>query len=284
MEAEKQTDSTAKPVSHEAFRELNHPSLRFHGIKRNLESSVNKSFQNKISAPLQNKAFKQWLTGSFPSKLIESLGLPRYSVEQFFPQYINFRVRPKDLNRLAVHKSSATQRRLSNFFIWDGDWDKNAYDFHTSSRYFFISDIWEHRHDLTRSMTYRRYVQLLMDGKPYRNLNKNHSGVLLNSRKKIYRYIEIYLSFMLSMKEHGYDPSVTNDPIGVGLDRDGNLVKTNKGLHRLAMAQVIGMESIEVRLRAVHREWWRKITNNIINPEDKFKKLTEHLRCCNLIF
>ena len=279
-----QKDIRDKPVSHEDFAELGHSSLFFWGIKRIIEKRVNYTFQEKISVPIQNFFLKQWVNNIGLSNFIEKIGLPRQSIELFYGEHLDFKVNPHTIDRLASQKNTANGRKLTNFFIWDGDWDKNYTDFSITDRYFFISDIWNNREDLTQSLTYKRYLQLLTNGTPYRCTNKNHSGVLLNDRNKIHRYLEIYLSFMLSMKENGYDPSLTNDPVGVAIDRDGKLVKINKGLHRLAMAQVIDMEHIDVRLRAVHRNWWNKITRHILKTEAKFKALTEHLRKNDLLF
>lgn len=284
MNSWEQKDTSTKPASHEDFSELGHPSLFFWGLKRKIEKYLNTSFREKISSPISNKAFSHWAKGDSISKLVEKIGLPRQSVESLFPDRLDFKVNPHVLDRIVAQRNPSNGRKLTNFFIWDGDWDKQYTDFKISSRYLFISDIWENRNDLTRSLAYKRYLQLLMDGTPYRCINKNHSGVLLNSRKKIHRYLEIYLSFMFSMQEHGYDSSVTNDPVGVAIDRDGKLVKINKGLHRLAMAQILNMDYIEVRVRAVHRNWWNKVTNHISDTEDKFRKVTEDLRNKNLLF
>ena len=44
------------------------------------------------------------------------------------------------------------------------------------------------------------------------------------------------------------------------MDRHGELVKINKGLHRMAMAQVIGIPRVEVRVRGIHRQWWQQVS------------------------
>jgi hypothetical protein len=46
----------------------------------------------------------------------------------------------------------------------------------------------------------------------------------------------------------------------VAVSRGGLLLKINRGLHRLAMAQYLGLETVPVR--AVHREWWTREIGN----------------------
>lgn len=277
-------NSDMKNVSHKDFAELWHPSLFFLKIKRKIERFLNKTFQRSLALPIQAKIVSHWANDDVFSNYIEKIGLPRQGVESSFSNKLQFKVDPKKLDRLVSQHNSITKRRLTNFFIWDSDWDKKYTDFKLTGRYVFISDIWNNRDDLTKSDTYKKYLELLNKGTPYRCINKNHNGVLLDSEKKILRYLKIYLSFMYSMKEKGYDSTVTSDPVGVAICRDGRLVKINKGLHRLAMAQVLDMDYIEVTIRAVHREWWEKSTQMAANTDEKFSKITEELRSKNLLF
>src|SRR3546814_10793057 len=62
------------------------------------------------------------------------------------------------------------------------------------------------------------------------------------------------------MALNGFDPSRGKDPLGVAIKRKGRILKINRGLHRLAMAQRLGLLSIPVRVRCVHRLWWDRVT------------------------
>ena len=84
---------------------------------------------------------------------------------------------------------------------------------------------------------------------------------MLDTPEKILRYLEVYVGFLDSMATEGYRPERTRDEIGVAISRQGRILKINRGLHRLAMAQRVGLPSIPVRVRCVHREWWNKIVD-----------------------
>jgi hypothetical protein len=58
----------------------------------------------------------------------------------------------------------------------------------------------------------------------------------------------------------------------VALDRQGKLIKINKGLHRLAMAQVVGLKKLPVRVRAVHRLWWNK---EVSGPDNSMAEIQQ---------
>src|SRR5690606_29230266 len=62
-----------------------------------------------------------------------------------------------------------------------------------------------------------------------------------------------------NMAAHGFDPSRGKDTLGVAISREGRILKINRGLHRLAMAQRLGLTTIPVRVRCVHRLWWNQV-------------------------
>lgn len=43
--------------------------------------------------------------------------------------------------------------------------------------------------------------------------------------------------------------------IGVAVDRDGSLVQSKCGFHRLVIARLLGLEAVPVQIRTRHREW-----------------------------
>lgn len=62
-------------------------------------------------------------------------------------------------------------------------------------------------------------------------------------------------------------PCRGKDTLDVAVTREGRLLKINRGLHRLAMAQYLGLSSVPVTVKAVHREWWQAITQGAQGTE-----------------
>ncbi|WP_192813919.1 hypothetical protein [Halomonas smyrnensis] len=155
-------------------------------------------------------------------------------------------------------------RPSSSSFLWDGEWDLRRGDLRFSSRYRFISDLDEHRDDLQQSESFAKYAALLKAGKPW---SSHQQGVLLDSEERILMYLRVYLSFLDDMAVRGFDGGRGKDKLGVAVSREGRLIKINRGLHRLAMAQRLGLSSVPVRVMAVHREWWYQVVRGAIGKE-----------------
>src|SRR5690606_1036981 len=85
--------------------------------------------------------------------------------------------------------------------------------------------------------------------------------ILLDTPEKIKTYLRIYIGYLDDMAVKGYVASMTHDDPGVAISREGHILKINRGLHRLAMAQRVGLAQLPVRVRAVHRAWWDQVTD-----------------------
>ncbi|WP_333828562.1 hypothetical protein [Pararhodobacter sp.] len=79
------------------------------------------------------------------------------------------------------------------------------------------------------------------------------------------------------------DPSNTDD-IWVHIGGDGRLITCWGGGHRLSIAQIMGLESIPVRIGLVHYDAYRDgIVENILARSRNFeKRLHERIQCCAL--
>jgi len=193
------------------------------------------------------------------SRYIESLGLPRHIVDEVLGEdALTLHVDPRKLIRIAVHAPRHVEKRPSSLaFIWEGDWDQRREDLRVGTRYRLISELDENRQQLERTHRFQHLMECVDQGKPWAS---HQLGVLLDTPDKIRDYLRIYLQFLDDMAINGFDPSRGKDPIGVAISRDGTILKINRGLHRLAMAQRLGLPSIPVRVHHVHRLWWNEVT------------------------
>jgi hypothetical protein len=160
---------------------------------------------------------------------------------------------PKSINKY-VDGKYGTLRWYHTGTIDDGDWDKEA-------------------NDLEENIIYRTLKQRFSDGKKWHNTelvqkslrgerswrgNFSEEGI----RKRCDEMDELYKD----MKENGYKesseiselnyPYSKLDNINVAISRDGELILAD-GRHRLAIAKILGIEKIPVRVVARHKMWQR---------------------------
>lgn len=247
-------------------------------ILAHLVNRGQRSVQHHIGRPLARVFLRRWMRNKAGSRYVEALGLPRHIVEEVLgEEALTLHVDPRKLIRIAKHAPRDVERRPSSMaFIWEGSWDRRREDLRVGSRYKLISDLDENRDHLERSNRYRYFMQRLEQGKPWAS---HQLGVLLDSPDKILEFLQVYISFLDDMAVNGFDPERGKDPVGVAISRDGTILKVNRGLHRLAMAQRLGLPSIPVQVRHVHRLWWNEVTQGTTGAA-ALQKMQQALRRC----
>nr|WP_298372992.1 hypothetical protein [uncultured Halomonas sp.] len=249
------------PTGEQVHPALYDPELRWAMQRSRWASTTRAAFEARIVRPLEDRMLSRWLNQDRFAQRVEAIGLPYRSVEAYLDDKLTLCLAPNELScAISISRSFpvASEKRLAmNQFIWKGDWDLTRFDFRKGSRYRFIDDIWQHREALVQSTSYRRFMQRIEQGKPFRS---HHKGILLNSSGRVMTYLNVYLGYMQDMRAHGFNANQGKDRLGVAIDREGQVVKINRGLHRLAMAQVLGLAEIPVQVRAVHALWWQQAT------------------------
>lgn len=251
------------PTGEPVYPPLYDPALRQRMLRSRAAYQIKESFKRHLGRPFEDVWFKRWLANKAGSALLESQGLPRRSVEAYLGDRLDLEIDPCALTRGLDYPASfpnhAQRRKVSNLFIWTGDWDLTTPSLADTQRQRFICDIWTHRLDLTASDNYARLMKQLEQGNP---LRLHHQGILLNSEARILTYLERYRLYMEDMSCFGFKPGLGKDSLGIVIDRQGGIIKSNKGLHRLAMAQVLGIQRVTVRVRAIHQLWWEQHKGN----------------------
>jgi len=253
------SSSPRLPAEDAAFRDLLDPSMKW-GIRRaRWQASLREGFQRALGRPLEESLFRRWAAGKAGSQWVERQGLLRRSIEARLGRALVVQVDPRALIRDINPRGIGGKRPRSSTFIWDGDWDRSRGDLRRGSRYRFISDLDEHRDDLTQTERFRQYRSRLESGHPWSSYQQ---GILLDTEEKILAYLHTYLGFLDNMATQGFNAELGKDGLGVAVTRDGRLLKINRGLHRLAMAQRLGLATIPVVVRAVHRQWWDRVVED----------------------
>ncbi|MFW5730249.1 MAG: hypothetical protein ACOCPN_03470 [Desulfonatronovibrionaceae bacterium] len=263
-------------ITQAALHEFYHPRLYWPMFRARVLAGTKKGLQQTMGRGLEQILWKMWISRTRAGKWVEHLGLPRRMLERNLEGGLDISVDPAWITHSVLFKDKWTRRCMGNFFIWDGDWDHSIRSMETTTASRLMQDLWDKRDDLTKSIRYHELMEMIDSGSVYSSC---HKGVYLNSREKVLRYLRIYVSFMDQMSRQGYVPELAPDPVGVAVNRKGQLVKINKGMHRMAMARILGLNSITVQVRAVHRDWWNR---EIAGPGHPCRKLITALQDLSL--
>lgn len=247
------------PGADSAFRPLADSRIRRRVLVAHLVDHSRQSVQRHIGRPLGRVLMRRWMRDRIESQYVESFGLPRHIVEEVLgAEALTLHVDPRKLIRIAVHAPRHVEKRPSSMaFIWEGTWDQRREDLRLGTRYRLISELDENRGQLERTARFQYLMGRIEQGRPW---GSHQVGVLLDTPQKIRDYLQVYIDFLDDMAVNGFDPARGKDPIGVAITRDGTIIKVNRGLHRLAMAQRLGLPWIPVQVRHVHRLWWNEVT------------------------
>lgn len=266
------------PGADRAFAPLADARIRNRVVMAHLVNRGKQSVQRHIGRPVGRVFLRRWMRDKIESRYVEAFGLPRHIVEEVLgAEALTLHVDPRKLIRIAVHAPRNVEKRPSSLaFIWEGTWDQRREDLRVGTRYQLISDLDENRGQLERTQRYRYLMRCIEEGRPW---SSHQVGVLLDTHEKIIEYLQVYLGFLDNMAVNGFDTERAKDPVGVAITRDGTIVKVNRGLHRLAMAQRLGLPSIPVQVRHVHRLWWNQVTQGATGAQ-ALERMKHALRDC----
>lgn len=265
------------PAGDPAFASLYDPRMFWPIQRARLQVAVREGFHSALTLPVERGLFQVWKRGLPGARSVERAGLPRRIVERESGNSLVLQVNPRELIRSNDWRGFAhASRPSSSAFIWDGDWDLRRGDLRHGSRYRLISDLDRHRDDLRATERFQALKARLDEGRPWAS---HQQGILLDSEERILAYLRVYLRFLDDMAIRGFDGTLGKDKLGVAVTREGRLIKINRGLHRLAMAQRVGLASVPVSVKAVHREWWREVTVGT-SGEEALGRVASALTAC----
>lgn len=267
------------PSADPAFASIVAPEIRHRVRIAHAVHHLRNFNQAWIGRPVGHILLNIWLRNWPGARLVEKKGLPRHSVTDYLgAEALILHVNPRELVQFAEYAPKGETRRPSSMaFIWDGDWDLRRSDLRVDYWIAHMRDLDENRHHLERTRKFKSLMADLEAGKPFRS---HQEGVYLNSRQRILDYLAVYLGFLDNMAEHGYDTTRAKDNLGVVISREGRILKINRGLHRLAMAQWLGLPSIQVQVRHIHRFWWEQIVQNT-RGQEALQRISEALHTCH---
>lgn len=151
--------------------------------------------------------------------------------------------------------------------VWDGEWDINKEPLVPGPN--------------GAGAGFRTIYEMFADGKPIEDTSQYKvlemelltGGETIGeekyrTREQIFHHLKRYEQIFNDIKENGYksqedqgnprldlDGKPRFDEIRVYIGRDGGLIYRSSGVHRLAMARILGIEYIPVGVQNVHRIW-----------------------------
>jgi hypothetical protein len=136
--------------------------------------------------------------------------------------------------------------------IFGGSWDIKSKPFKEREEFGLIKDLHDSLPNFRQSIWYKRGEQAIENTGQF-----SHKTLVARNLLQLDEIFEEYLVEMLaSMKRDGYRHREGTDfPEGM-IGRDGNLIKTAHGTHRLAAAKVVGAPGLfPIRVIGIHRLW-----------------------------
>lgn len=257
--------------------DLIHPRMRGAMQRAQRIEALRAWCEHHLILPFSRCWLMRWKRQRTRHQSLERRGLPRHALEDVMGQEaLTVWVNPRELVRDVNFGRDKRNRPSSNAFIWDGDWDLRRGAFRFGSRSRLMRDLIEHGDDLTVTERYQHLKALLESGKPW---SSPRDGLLIDSEEQILGYLRCYRGYLQDMASNGFRQGVTKDEMGVAVTREGRLLKINRGLHRLAMAQQVGVPSVPVVIKAVHREFWDRVTAGA-EGDEALQRLQAALREC----
>ncbi|WP_200172917.1 hypothetical protein [Ectothiorhodospira shaposhnikovii] len=181
----------------------------------------------------------------------------------YFPETTLIEVNPGMIRRRLVKAGDLPRNRRKKFFLRDEDhWD--VAEFSESYQYRLIKEIWHHRDDLGAAPLYQSLLEDIQRGDGFQRGGRQRFA--LTDEAALIHYMTTYLDIMRDIAENGYRADAGPDELGVAIAGDGELMKYSSGKHRLAMAQVLGIPRIPVRICRIHQGWWRTHTPDPSEP------------------
>lgn len=174
-----------------------------------------------------------------------------YSTEPYysFKNYWQRKRRFESLINLITNKYDFIKRL---YFI-PGDWDMAAIPFKNYHTYKHMEEIHSKNYDYQKTEHYKELIAKIEIGEvpTYKHIKMKSKEDVIDS------YFKWYIKIFKNMEQEGYISNKGSTSI-VAIGRDGDLIKVIRGRHRLAIAQILGIESITVKVDYIHPEWLAK--------------------------
>jgi len=156
---------------------------------------------------------------------------------------------PHFVNRTVVFRLKYLLGRKG---VFGGNWDLKRQSFSEREEFRLIDDLNRNLPDFQHSVWYRQGREAIENGGTF-----VHKNLVARTAQQLDEIFADYLVALLeTMKQEGYRHRAGADFPGGMIGRDGTLIKTAHGTHRLAAAKATGASGLfPIKVIGVHRLW-----------------------------
>jgi len=208
-----------------------------------------KRFLKKILKPIARAAAKSavWIILFINFILFQSKRnhLPALLASLCFGNSLVFKINPK----LLKHHILDPDIMPENLFVWSGEWDRDIIPIEEHEKFNMIKELFVDKKDYHNTQFYSLAVNQMLKSDPLQRGN-----IKLDSTENIILYFEKHKKIFKDIKSNGFNLSLAPQ-VGVVIGRNGELIHFRQGHHTLAIAKILSVENVIVRIRAVHSLW-----------------------------
>lgn len=162
-----------------------------------------------------------------------------------FNDSLVFKINPKLLKYHILKPDIMPQ----NLFIWSGEWDRDIIPIEEHEKFIMIKELFVDKKDYHNTQFYSFAVSKMLNGSPVKRGN-----ITLDSTENIISYFKKHSKLHNNIINNGFNLELAPQ-VGVVIGSDGKLIHFRQGHHTLAIAKILGIENVIVRIRAVHSLW-----------------------------
>ncbi|PKD43254.1 hypothetical protein [Rhodohalobacter barkolensis] len=170
-----------------------------------------------------------------------------------------------NLRKFILRRDKPYYLTLRKPLLLSGNWDLDVMLFKNYSTSIFIQELVENDLDYTRCRRYQDMIERVNRGEVKELKGKK---VVLDSVESVNMHMQYYVEIIKSMSKNGFIEGLAKDSVKVMIGRDGSLIKEEHGRHRLAIAQVLDLNEITVKITHIHPEWVKKYQINGMSSSD----------------
>jgi hypothetical protein len=123
-------------------------------------------------------------------------------------------------------------------------------------RYQVISDFIQNIDNYEQSIWFKKLVTDL-----HQKGVARHKKLSMTNLDEVHAFFNGYvIALYESLVANGFDFSKGNDVAKVYIDANGDILKGESGFHRFAIARVVGIKKMPVRVQGVHALWTNGVT------------------------
>ena len=136
------------------------------------------------------------------------------------------------------------------FFVWStGDWENEIIPIENQEKFVMIKELFIDKKNFRDTQFYSYAVDQMLKDEPVQRGN-----LMLDSTDNINLYFKRQSDTFNNISNSGFNLDLAPQT-GVVIDSKGNFIHFRQGHHTLAIARLLGVKKVNMRIRAIHNLW-----------------------------